>query len=45
MKESVDSNGIEHTSTALYQPQRNGIAERVNRTLMGKVLQTRRFLT
>jgi Integrase core domain len=36
MKEYVDSKGIEHTSTAPYQPQSNVNAERVSRTLMGK---------
>jgi transposase InsO family protein len=33
----LEDEGIEHTTTAPYQPQSNEISERVDRTLVGKV--------
>ena len=33
-KEVYKTNGVQHTTTVPYTPQENGIAERVNRTIM-----------
>ncbi len=37
MHEYTRSNGIVHSTTAPYNPQSNGVAERMNQTLMSKV--------
>lgn len=36
-KEYLQKNGIQHELTAPYTPQQNGVAERLNRTLMERV--------